>query len=194
MNAYDFSEAAPRIFPFPCFTIPSIVSSEAEETLLHWLETEAPWKVSVMDFYEQFEFSFKDVAVPPFLKPFFSEEAVDRIREHVGKLLNASLSKQVDITAHKLHRSQKIRIHNDARPDGETHRFLIQLNRGWPQENGGMLMLFAGPEVEQLTDILPPASRSAFGFEISPRSYHAVSQVHQGERFTLVFSFYAQSS
>lgn len=194
MKAYDFTKAAPRTFPFPCFSVPNVVSPEAEEILLHWLETEAPWKISIMDFYEQFEFSFKDVAIPPFLEPFFSEEAIDRIREDVGRLLGASFSNQIDISAHKLHRSQKIRIHNDARPDGETHRFLLQLNRGWPKENGGMLMLFAGPEVEQLTDIFPPTSRSAFGFEISPNSYHAVSQVHKGERFTLVFSFYAQSS
>jgi Rps23 Pro-64 3,4-dihydroxylase Tpa1-like proline 4-hydroxylase len=179
--------------PFSWFSVPSIVSPEAEEILLHWLETEAPWKISVTDFYEQFEFSFKDIAIPSFLEPFFSEESVDRIREHVGKLLGAPLSKQIDITAHRLHRSQKIRIHNDARPDGETHRFLIQLNRGWPEDNGGMLMLFAGPDVEQLTDILPPTSRSAFGFQISPNSYHAVSQVHKGERFTIVFSFYAQT-
>ncbi|QHN05363.1 2OG-Fe(II) oxygenase [Granulicella sp. WH15] len=101
---------------------------------------------------------------------------------------------QIDITAHKLNRTQKIRIHNDARPDGETHRFLIQLNRGWSDENGGMLMLFRGPEVETLEDVILPTSRSAFGFEISPASYHAVSQVHQGDRYTLVFSFYAHRS
>ena len=30
------------------------------------------------------------------------------------------------------------------------------------------------------------------GFEISPESNHAVSTVHAGERFTLVYSFYRQ--
>jgi hypothetical protein len=100
----------------------------------------------------------------------------------------------MDITAHKLNRSQKIRIHNDARPDGETHRFLIQLNRGWNEANGGLLMLFRGPEVEMLDDVIVPTSRSAFGFEISAASYHAVSQVYQSDRYTLVFSFYADRS
>jgi Rps23 Pro-64 3,4-dihydroxylase Tpa1-like proline 4-hydroxylase len=144
-----------------------------------------------MDFYEQYEFDFKDVSLPENLKHLFSERTLDQLRENVGALLGASLKPQIDITAHKLNRTQKIRIHNDARPDGETHRLLIQLNRDWVDANGGLLMLFRGPEVEMLDDIIPPTSRSAFGFEISNASYHAVSQVYQGDRYTLVFSFYA---
>jgi Rps23 Pro-64 3,4-dihydroxylase Tpa1-like proline 4-hydroxylase len=112
----------------------------------------------------------------------------------MGVLLSASLKPQIDITAHKLNRTQKIRIHNDCRQGGETHRFLIQLNRGWNEANGGLLMLFGGPTVEMLADIISPISRSAFGFEISQASYHAVSQVHHGDRYTLVFSFYADQS
>jgi hypothetical protein len=55
-------------------------------------------------------------------------------------------------------------------------------------------MLFRGPEVETLDDVILPTSRSAFGFEISTASYHAISQVHQGDRYTLVFSFDADRS
>jgi hypothetical protein len=55
-------------------------------------------------------------------------------------------------------------------------------------------MLFGGPEVETLEEVISPTSRSGFGFEISNSSYHAVSQVYQGDRYTLVFSFYADRS
>jgi hypothetical protein len=48
-------------------------------------------------------------------------------------------------------------------------------------------MLFRGPEVELLDHLISPTSRSAFGFEISNASYHAVSQVHDNYRYTLVF-------
>lgn len=106
------------------------------------------------------------------------------------RLLGGKLTSQVEITAHKLNRTQKIRIHNDARPDGETHRFLIQLNREWSESRGGLLMLFRGPDVEMLDNIIRPVSGSAFGFRISGKSYHAVSQVREGDRYTLVFSFY----
>jgi len=194
MNPLDLSAAAVRVQPFPCFTVAEVFSEELEQALLTWFESAAPWRLVVMDFYEQYEFDFKDVSLPESLTPLFSESTLNQLRDNVGALLGASLKPQIDITAHKLNRTQKIRIHNDARPDGETHRFLVQLNRGWDEANGGLLMLFRGPEVEALDDIIHPTSRSAFGFEISNASYHAVSQVHHGDRYTLVFSFYAHRS
>jgi Rps23 Pro-64 3,4-dihydroxylase Tpa1-like proline 4-hydroxylase len=194
MSPLDLSCAILRTRPFPCFTVPQVVSKELEEALLAWFESEAPWRLAVMDFYEQYEFDLRDVDLPSALKPLFSEDTLSELRQNVGALLGTSLKCQVDITAHKLNRSQKIRIHNDARPEGETHRFLIQLNRGWNEANGGLLMLFRGPEVEMLDDVIVPTSRSAFGFEISAASYHAVSQVYQSDRYTLVFSFYADRS
>jgi Rps23 Pro-64 3,4-dihydroxylase Tpa1-like proline 4-hydroxylase len=194
LSSFDLSVAVTRSQPFPCFTVAQVVSKELEHALLTWFESEAPWRLAAMDFYEQYEFDVREMDLPVNLKPLFSECTLQEIRRNVGTLLGASLKPQVDITAHKLNRSQKIRIHNDARPDGETHRLLIQLNRGWSESNGGLLMLFAGPDVETLDDVIPPTSRSAFGFEISAASYHAVSQVHQGDRYTLVFSFYADRS
>lgn len=190
----DLSAAVSRSQPFTCFTVAQAVTKELEEALLAWFESEAPWQLAVMDFYEQYEFDVQDVVVPKELMALFSECSLDELRRSVGTLLGASLKPQIEITAHKLNRSQKIRIHNDARPDGETHRLLIQVNRGWSEANGGLLMLFRGPEVEMLNDVIAPSSRSAFGFQISAASYHAVSQVHHGDRYTLVFSFYAEHS
>ena len=194
MNPLDLSCAISRSRPFQCFTAPQVISEELEEALLRWFESEAPWRLTVMDFYEQYEFDFRDLDLPATLKPLFSEDTLNELRRRIGALLGATLKPPIEVTAHKLSRSQRIRIHNDARPEGETHRFLIQLNRGWDEANGGMLMLFRGPDVEMLDEVIAPASRSAFGFEISTASYHAVSQVYQGDRYTLVFSFYADRS
>ncbi|MEL0254191.1 MAG: 2OG-Fe(II) oxygenase, partial [Novosphingobium sp.] len=71
----------------------------------------------------------------------------------------------------------------------ETHRLLVQFNRGWPFENGGLLMTFASERAEDLAEAFVPMHGSAFAFEISPRSFHAVSTIHNGERFTLVYTF-----
>ncbi|HXB67814.1 MAG TPA: cyclophane-containing peptide 2OG-Fe(II) oxygenase YhhC [Candidatus Acidoferrales bacterium] len=194
MNPLDLSGAVSHRYPFPCFTVVQVVSDELEQALLAWFESEAPWRLATMDFYEQYEFDFRDVSLPLDLAPLFSEGTLFDLRRNVGTLLGASLKPKIDITAHRLKKSQRIRIHNDARPDGETHRFLIQLNRGWSELNGGLLMLFRGPAVDTLEDVITPKSRSAFGFEISAASYHAVSQVYEGDRYTLVFSFYADRS
>jgi len=189
----DLSSAIPRQSPFTCFTAEQVVSEPLEQELLSWLESDAPWKLATTDFYEQYEFSFTDVLLPPALQPMFSDAAVSALRDKVGRLLGGKLRPTVEITAHQLKSSQTIRIHNDFRPAGETHRFLIQINRGWREDHGGLLMLFRGPSVESVDRIIPPTSRSAFGFCISRASYHAVSKVHGGNRYTLVFSFYEES-
>ena len=190
----DLSSAITRQSPFSCFTAERVISEPLEQELLSWLERDAPWKLATTSFYEQYEFSFDDVVLPPALQPMFSDAAISDLREMVGQLLRARLGPTVEMTAHQLTNSQTIRIHNDFRPAGETHRFLIQLNRGWREEHGGLLMLFRGPSVETVDHIIPPMSRSAFGFCISRTSFHAVSKVHGGNRFTLVFSFYEEST
>jgi hypothetical protein len=127
MSALDLSAAIPRTKPFLYFTADRVVTADLELALLEWFESQAPWRLMVMDFYEQYEFDFRDADLPLHLKPLFCEETLAELRQNVGTLLGSSLKRRIDITAHKLNRSQKIRIHNDARPDGETHRLLIQL-------------------------------------------------------------------
>ncbi len=97
----------------------------------------------------------------------------------------------VEVTAHKLVSGQTIRVHNDYRPKGETHRLLIQLNRGWADEQGGLLLLFGSAGANDVRRILRPTHRSAMAFAISPLSFHAVSTIQRGERYTLVYSFQA---
>ena len=101
--------------------------------------------------------------------------------------------KLVEVTAHKLVPDQTIRVHNDYIVGGESHRLLLQLNRGWEPSNGGYLMFFGGPEPETVSEVIEPINGSVQAFSISPRSYHAVSTVHRGERFTVVYSFYPDS-
>jgi Rps23 Pro-64 3,4-dihydroxylase Tpa1-like proline 4-hydroxylase len=96
-----------------------------------------------------------------------------------------------EVTAHKLVSGQTIRVHNDHRPKGETHRVLVQLNRGWTDAQGGLLLLFGSAAAEDVRRILRPTHGSAISFAISPQSFHAVSTIQRGERYTLVYSFRA---
>jgi hypothetical protein len=96
----------------------------------------------------------------------------------------------VDIGGHLLKPGQTIRIHNDYLDGNETHRLLIQLNRGWGVKQGGLLM----QRSESLVKTIIPAHRSGFAFEISRASFHAVSTIADGERFTLVYTYRARSS
>lgn len=186
----DLSPFAVFSEPFPYAVSPRAFNEEISLDILGWLETEAPWKLVETDFYEQYEFSFVDARTPERLMFLRDEEFLDALRTEVQMLMGVSLGGRVDATAHRLVPGQRIRIHNDYLPGGETHRLLIQLNRGWWEDDGGFLLFFNSPDPADVHKVLRPIHNSAVVFAISPDSNHAVTTIHGNERFTLVYSFY----
>jgi Rps23 Pro-64 3,4-dihydroxylase Tpa1-like proline 4-hydroxylase len=181
-----------RTFPFPHVCVQEAFDHNISLAVLEWLEKDAPWRLKIADFYEQYEFSFADVNLPENIKPIFSLTSLESLRKKIQKIFETKLSNQIDITAHKLVEGQRIRIHNDFIPNRETHRVLIQLNRGWAEENGGVLMIFRSRQAIDLHSVFIPAHNTSVAFEISPTSFHAVSPISSGDRYTLVFSFYRE--
>ena len=175
--------------PFEHFTGQARLPHTGKEWL-DWFEADAPWKLTTAEFYEQYEFSLLDVSLPPAVRCLASPETLTVLKRRMSECFRHQLHEHVEVTAHKLVPGQTIRIHNDYISGGESHRLLLQLNRGWEFANGGYLMFFGGPEPETVSRVMEPINGSVQGFAISPRSYHAVSTVHRGERFTLVYSFY----
>ena len=178
--------------PFPHFHVADILGSATQEILLEWLETEAPWRLAESDFYEQWEFDLLDVDVPYNAATHFSQEGQAGLRLAIERQFSVHLEPRVTAVAHKLLPGQRIAIHNDYLPGEETHRLTVQLNRGLRDEDGGFFLLFNSFDPSDVYTIIRPESGSAIGFEISERSHHAVSRMHGGERYTLVFSFFAK--
>jgi len=189
MSHPDFSGAENYTVPFPHFRVPELLSVHIADSILDWLDTDAPWKLRIAEFYEQHEFSMLACDAPDEVAQVASNDFVYTIGEELSRRLNAPTLQIVDICMHRLVEGQTIRIHNDHIGEEETHRLVVQLNRGWSFDQGGLLMLFARGDPESVTDIILPTHRSAFGFEISPRSHHAVSTIHAGRRDTMVYTF-----
>ena len=186
-----------RLSPAEAFSqpFPYVVSSEGLDTavsdrILAWLESAAPWQLVETDFYEQFEFSLSDSQLPPGLAFLRSSDFLAAMKARMAALFGTVLGDRVDATAHRLVPGQRIRLHNDFIAGAETHRLMIQLNRGWKDEYGGFLLFFNSADPSDLHKVFRPVHNSAVGFAITPESYHAVSTLHAGERFTLVYSFY----
>ena len=177
--------------PFPHFHLEDAVPSSIESPLIEWLERDAPWHLTRADFYEQHEFSFEDCDLPAAIAGLKSLSLIRHIQDSLSQSFSIKFDDRVDITAHRLIAGQVIKIHNDYIPGRETHRLLIQLNRSWVPDQGGLLVLFSDPSAQAASKFILPKSRSAFGFEISTKSLHAVSKIHSGSRFTLVYSLYA---
>ena len=179
--------------PFNYFVSPQALGIDSSAKLLSWLETEAPWSLVETDFYEQYEFSFWDVDVPSALLVLREPDFLSALKTKVERLFKVELRNEIDIAAHKLVPGQRIRIHNDLVGDEKTYRLLIQLNRGCRDEDGGLLILFNSSDPADIHRVFRPIHNSAIGFAVSPISNHAVSTVHGGERFTLVYSLYGKN-
>ena len=162
--------------------------------LLAWFESDAPWSLVETDFYEQYEFSLFDVALPFSLSSLVSPDSLACLRRTMQTAFRRRLAEKMGLVAHKLMPGQRIAIHNDYLIGEETHRLTMQINRGLQHEDGGFFMLFNSFDASDVHRVLRPIHRTAIGFEISPASHHAVSRLHGGERYTLVYSFYAVDS
>ena len=156
---------------------------------MQWFEHKAPWRLRVESFYEQYELNLHQAGLPTALQGLIANETIDCLAERMlGPLLTGTFG-LVEANAHKLLPGQTIKIHNDYINGAESHRVLIQINRNWSDENGGFLMLFFGPNSGDVARLIRPIHGSAVAFEISPTSFHAVSTILAGERYTLVYSF-----
>jgi Rps23 Pro-64 3,4-dihydroxylase Tpa1-like proline 4-hydroxylase len=184
-------EAEARSAPFPHATHPAPLPADLYEVALGWMERTAPWRLRVASFYEQWELHLDQRELPAQLQPLLATDTVEVLQRLMLAPLARVPLRLTEVTAHKLVPGQTIRVHNDHRPKGETHRLLIHLNRGWEDEQGGLLLLFGSAAADDVRRILRPTHRSAMAFAISPQSFHAVSTVQCGDRYTLVYSFQA---
>lgn len=189
--------AAPRFHsgrtaqsPFRYADFEECFSDDVGDAILDWLEEAAPWHVTRTDFYEQSEFSCWDSHSP--VATFLTSDVVlAPVRTAMTSVFRKSFEENVSVVCHRLLPPQKIGIHNDFLVGEETHRMVIQLNRGLTDDDGGILMLFNSEDPSDIHRLLRPTHRSGFAFEISSTSHHAVSQVHGGERYSLIYSFRA---
>lgn len=174
--------------PFPHAVSRSAMLPELAARTLKWMESSAPWSLRIASFYEQWELHLQEEELPEGIRDVLSPATIDGLaRELLPDLIGAR--ELIEVTAHRMVAGQTIRIHNDFRPGGETHRMLIQLNRRWTDDQGGLLMLFGSGRAEDVQRVIRPVHGSGFGFRISESSFHAVSTITRGERFTLVYSF-----
>ncbi|HJP90485.1 MAG TPA: 2OG-Fe(II) oxygenase [Pyrinomonadaceae bacterium] len=183
--------------PYPHIFIPQVFEPAFAEAIMHESEGLA-WTLSATEFYDQYEVSLIDNEHP------FDSTALDSLREvalspSFAELISAITGqtglKISDVACHRSTPGQQIGIHNDFYPRGEVCRFTIHLNPDWQINEGGMFVTFASADRATVSAAYLPSMNSALLFEISPKSFHAVTAV-TGERprYSIVLSFYVSNS
>lgn len=175
--------------PFPYFGISKVFEDEFADNLLEWLRDDSKWTLTETSFYTQYEFSLLDTVLPNEISFLLEESTLDQMKELLRCNLAVPNLQLVGLTAHKLIDGHKMGVHNDFIGSRESHRLVIQLNSNWQSDNGGFLLLFNSKDPKDVANIVQPLHNSAVGFEISAKSFHAVSTVYNFERYTLVYTF-----
>jgi Rps23 Pro-64 3,4-dihydroxylase Tpa1-like proline 4-hydroxylase len=185
----NLSSAVAQNTPFPHFSATSVLNNQLEVKLYNWFQSTAEWNLVETDFYEQYEFSLLNINLPEELKCLIEPDFLNIIENQFTESFNVKGFKIVDIVAHKLVNSQHIGVHNDFINGEETHRMVLHINPHWKEEHGGYLLLFNSSDSFDMSKIVSPIDNSAFGFEISRKSHHAVSKIYDFARYTIVYTF-----
>ncbi len=175
--------------PFSHLSCTSVLQEEVAKELYQWFEKTNLWNLTEEDFYTQYEFVLTEADLPTSLESLINSETIETIQTTLKHSLKIKSLKTVSIVAHKLVDGHKIGVHNDYINGEETHRLIIQINPNWNASKGGFLILFNSANAEDVSKVIQPLNNSAFGFEISEKSYHAVSTVHASSRYSIVYTF-----
>ena len=189
-SAVTIAGAQPSDDPFAHALVLDCIDAETLLACNDWFSDDAPWKLAKTDFYEQYEFDLRD-AQHWLVQRLSGATTIAKIVCETELLFNTRFTDDFSVTAHKLIKGQQIGIHNDWIAGQETHRLVIHLGQWATAADGGLLTVLAGPAVADTVRLIKPIPRSGFAFQISPTSYHAISTVHNDDRYSLVYSFRA---
>src|ERR1700741_404254 len=132
--------------PFPYFSLSSLFDETVARDILNWLEFDAPWSPVQRDFYTR----CACVTVAQLTRGTPAEVVaapitLEILRTHMEMHFDTRLSaSRIDILGQQLLPGHRIGIHN-ANPHGdpptETHRLIVNFNRGFDDSNGGHMVL-----------------------------------------------------
>jgi Rps23 Pro-64 3,4-dihydroxylase Tpa1-like proline 4-hydroxylase len=197
-NCVHFDGALVETSPFRHFTIENFIDEDVASSLLRWFEQEASWDAkSIAGLGTLSSVDLHTSVLGDKLDFLTGEPFLSHVRQHMSELFAAELEGFVDLTGNRMTPSQEIGPHNDVStlPPAFrfTHRLVLYLNHQYSEEYGGVLRLANTISPSQSAPAqkrILPAHRSAFGFEISESSYHAIEPVRKGTRYNLSFTFY----
>lgn len=188
-----FNSRIQHELPYPHFVASPFYTKQFYDLLLTWLEENSNWRLRTTSFYEQYEYGFSEKKLCEGIEALWDAEVLACIRDRVAQEFNHPISNRISISAHKLISGQHIGIHTDT-TDSETHRLVVQLNRGRDENSGGNFVVLSGSSPSNVERVFNQKPNSAIGFALGESSYHAVTRVKAGTRFTIIYTFLSEKA
>jgi hypothetical protein len=182
---------------FRCCRVSEVFDPDLYAALLDWLEHHASWSDYGDGLSEHSTVYLRgNETDEPW--PHVWAEWLPAAVETLAVAFDTSFRPGTTIWANRFCVGEKISVHNDFSPDPQpgdlrffTHRLIVYLTRSWSPEDGGMLGIFSDELAVQPLQIVPPLANSGIAMAFGPRSYHGVSRVRSGERYTINLSLVA---
>jgi hypothetical protein len=167
------------------------MSTAGAQSLLEWLEACDLWEVNDGAFYSQESFVVKPDEIGNGLSWVFDPTALIALKERLETAFECRLGSRFRFVAQSLRPGQGIGIHNDSPRSGyETLRLICYVGRGFDDRAGGHLLLLRGGDAKDVEKVVRPLHGTYAAFPLSESSFHAVTDIVSGRRFSFLVSFW----
>lgn len=171
--------------PFEHCLLSNWLTPAEELSVLNALERETQWRRQKEHFYTHSSIDLSQIEVSAEYGPLCSREKLSTLKLIMEKMFGIPFSNEIRVWMHKMVPGDGIGIHND-NCESEL-RMVLQLNRGWRTSNGGISVLLSKDGTHFLDRMYKPISNTAIAFLTTKTSYHAVTDVMEDTRFSIVY-------
>jgi 2-oxoglutarate-Fe(II)-dependent oxygenase superfamily protein len=180
--------------PFPHGTVEKVYAAPDAALLRDWIAQSSTWRECDAADPPRRGIFFDSEHVLPGLDAVLSRDFLDGLHAQIEEIFGVRLKPRFTISANRYLPGEGIKIHNDFFPDPShrhffTHRLVTYLSADLEPDAGGKLGIFADDTAGSMVRVITPTLNSGSLMAMGPKSYHAVSTLRAGVRFSLVFSF-----
>ncbi|GAB1690083.1 hypothetical protein KRM28CT15_18860 [Krasilnikovia sp. M28-CT-15] len=181
--------------PFPHGLVQDVFSPEVAKSLAEWIRATRTWQECDRAAPPRRAFYWNADGAPDAIAGTLTPGLMLSLRERVEGLFRARFKREFSVSANRYPAGHGIKIHNDYFPDPDahpfffTHRLIAYLSPGVDAGSGGLLGIFAGEAPEDRVRTIVPSFNSGSVMAMGPASFHAVSNVRAGVRYSIGFSF-----
>lgn len=171
--------------PFVHVKVAPVLRAEEAEEFLGILER-MDWQRRKQSFYE-FDVVTNQHSQEYFKGRLVRSRTIDRVREWLEQCLSSRLVPDAIVDLYRYSPGTGVGVHTD-RPTAEA-RFVLNLNRSWQPDQGGIWVLSSHSDLKPPVHFLPPLHNTGFGFLTNAVSYHALSERLCSDTYAVVFRF-----
>ena len=164
-----------------------ILEPALAQRALSWLRHTKAWERQEGAFFRHDSFALTPEVVAPEVEAIVSPKTLGSLRALLQSRFATEVEPFAHVEAHRSTRRDDIGLHTDA--DVREIRLMLNLNTRWTPDQGGVLQLQDRPDHRCRRVRYRPLHNSATAFCTAQDSYHRVSPVQEGERYTLLYRF-----